>query len=77
LARRPAGKAYVWRETVANAPAKLVTSGRRQAEAMLSRCQAETADDPRFSFRTCLRQQHDDTLWQLNRRYWNAVDKAS
>jgi hypothetical protein len=44
---------------------------------MLARCQAETAADPRFSFRTCLRQQHDRTLWQLNRQYWNAVDKAS
>jgi len=44
---------------------------------MLAQCQAETAADPRFSFRACLRQHHDRALWQLNRRYWNAVDKAS
>ena len=71
------GRQSLWRDSLATAPTKLADSGRGQAEAILARCQAETTADPRFSFRTCLRQQHDRTLWQLNRQYWNAVDKAS
>ena len=51
-------------------------AGSRAAQRALSRCLQETAADDRFSLRQCLQHAHDRAMWELNRRYWQAVAPA-
>jgi hypothetical protein len=55
------------------APEARVGTGRPAAQRALGVCLLETARDSRFSLRECLQHAHDRAMWELNRRYWQAV----